>query len=87
MTTQNGIGMDAYLSGQDVFGTITGFLGQSFPFSAEQAVVEAVYAGRSSGNQVTLAVVADGDKAAGYVATAGPSRPGCRVRCTAIRSA
>lgn len=67
MTTQNGIGMDAYLSGQDVFGTITGFLGQSFPFSAEQAVVEAVYAGRSSGNQVTLAVVADGDKAAGYV--------------------
>ena len=67
MTAQNGIGMEASVSGQDMFGTITGFLGQSFPFSAEQAVVEAVYAGRSSGNQVTLAVVADGDKAAGYV--------------------
>ena len=67
MTAQNGIGMEASVSGQDMFGTITGFLGQSFPFSAEQAVVEAVYAGRSSGNQVTLAVVTDGDKAAGYV--------------------
>ena len=29
--------------------------------------MEAVYAGRSSGNEVTLAVVTDGDKAAGYV--------------------
>ena len=67
MTAQNGIGMEASVSGQDMFGTITGFLGQSFPFSAQQAVVEAVYAGRSSGNQVTLAVVTDGDKAAGYV--------------------
>ena len=67
MTAQNGIGLEASVSGQDMFGTITGFLGQSFPFSAEQAVVEAVYAGRSSGNQVTLAVVTDGDKAAGYV--------------------
>ena len=67
MTTQNGVGLEGSLSGQDMFGTITGFLGQSFPFSAAQAVVEAVYAGRSAGNQVTLAVVTDGDKAAGYV--------------------
>jgi hypothetical protein len=67
MTAQNGTGLDGFLSGPDMFGTITGFLGQSFPFSAAQAVVEAVYAGRSSGNQVTLAVVTDGDKAAAYV--------------------
>ena len=67
LTARNGIELYGSVSGQDMFGTITGFLGQSFPFSAEQAVVEAVYAGRSSGNQVTLAVVTDGDKAAGYV--------------------
>ncbi len=67
MTAQNGIGLEGTVSGPDMFGTITGFLGQSFPFSAQQAVVEAVYAGRSSGNQVTLAVVTDGDKAAAYV--------------------
>jgi hypothetical protein len=67
MATKNGIGLEGYLSGQNMFGTITGFLGQSFPFSAEQAVVEAVYSGRSAGNQVTLAVVTDGDKATGYV--------------------
>ncbi len=67
MTAADGVGLEGSLSGQDMFGTITGFLGQSFPFSAAQAVVEAVYAGRSAGNQVTLAVVTDGDKAAGYV--------------------
>jgi hypothetical protein len=50
-----------------MFGTITGFLGQSFPFSAQQAVVEAVYTGRSSGNQVTLAVVTQGAAATAYV--------------------
>jgi hypothetical protein len=67
LTAQNGVELYGSVSGQDMFGTITGFLGQSFPFSAEQAVVEAVYAGRSSGNEVTLAVVTDGAKAAGYV--------------------
>jgi len=67
MTAQNGIGLTGDVSGQDIFGTITGFLGQTFPFSAQQAVVEAVYSGRSSGNQVTLAVVTDGDKATAYV--------------------
>jgi hypothetical protein len=67
LTAQNGIELYGSVSGQDMFGTITGFLGQSFPFSAEEAVVEAVYAGRSSGNEVTLAVITDGEKAAGYV--------------------
>src|ERR1700691_1351729 len=67
MTAQDGIHLAGSLSGPDMFGTITGFLGQSFPFSAAQAVVEAVYSGRSSGNQVTLAVVTDGDKAVAYV--------------------
>lgn len=67
MTAPDGIGLTGSVSGQDMFGTITGFLGQSFPFSAAQALVEAVYSGRSSGNQVTLAVVTDGDKATAYV--------------------
>ena len=67
LTSQNGPGLTGSISGQDMFGTVTGFLGQSFPFSAAQAVVEAVYTGRSSGNQVTLAVATDGDKAATYV--------------------
>jgi hypothetical protein len=67
MTASNGISLAGSVSGTDMFGTITGFLGQSFPFSAAQAVVEAVYSGRSSGNQVTLAVVTDGDKADAYV--------------------
>jgi hypothetical protein len=67
LTAQNGISLAGTLSGPDVFGTITGFLGQNFPFSAAQAVVEAVYSGRSSGNQVTLAVVTDGAKAVAYV--------------------
>jgi hypothetical protein len=67
LTGSNGIGLDGSLAGPDMFGTITGFLGQSFPFSAQQAVVEAVYAGRSSGNEVALAVVTDGAQAAAYV--------------------
>ena len=50
-----------------MFGTVTGFLGQSFPFSAAQAMVEAVYTGRSSGNQVTLAIAHRRRKAAAYV--------------------
>jgi hypothetical protein len=67
MTAPDGISLAGSVSGRDMFGTISGFLGQSFPFSAAQAVVEAVYSGRSSGNQVTLAVVTDGDKATAYV--------------------
>jgi hypothetical protein len=67
LTSQNGPGLTGSISGQDMFGTVTGFLGQSFPFSAAQAIVEAVYTGRSSGNQVTLAVDTDGDKAAAYI--------------------
>ncbi len=67
LTGQNGMGLTGSVSGPDMFGTVTGFLGQSFPFSAAQAGVEAVYTGRSSGNQVTLAVETDGDKAAAYL--------------------
>jgi len=67
VTSPNGVALSGAVSGQNMFGTVTGFLGQSFPFSAAQAVVQAVYTGRSSGNQVTLAVVTQGDKAAGYV--------------------
>ena len=67
LTGQNGTGLAGSVSGLDMFGTVTGFLGQSFPFSAAQAVVEAVYTGRSSGNQVTLAVQTEGDKAAAYI--------------------
>ena len=67
LTSPNGVGISGAVSGQNLFGTVTGFLGQSFPFSAAQAVVQAVYTGRSSGNQVTLAVVTQGDKATGYV--------------------
>ena len=67
LTSQDGPGLTGSISGQNMFGTVTGFLGQSFPFSAAQAVVQAVYTGRSSGNQVTLAVDTEGDKAAAYI--------------------
>jgi hypothetical protein len=67
LTSKNGTGLTGSISGPDMFGTVTGFLGQSFPFSAAQAAVQAVYTGRSSGNQVTLAVATDGDKAAAYI--------------------
>ena len=67
LTSRDGPGLTGSISGPDMFGTVTGFLGQSFPFSAAQAIVEAVYTGRSSGNQVTLAVATDGDKAAAYI--------------------
>ncbi len=67
LTSQNGTGLTASVVGADMFGTVTGFLGQSFPFAAAQAAVAAVYTGRSSGNQVTLAVETDGGKAAAYV--------------------
>ena len=67
LTNPNGVAVSGNVSGQNLFGTVTGFLGQSFPFSAEQTAVQAVYTGRSSGNQVTLAVVTQGGKATGYV--------------------
>ncbi len=67
LSAGNGVRITGSLAGPDMFGIVSGFLGQSFPFSAAQTVVEAVYAGRSSGNQVTLAVATDGDKAAAYV--------------------
>ena len=67
LTAQNGTGLTASVAGPNMFGTVTGFLGQSFPFAAAQAAVEAVYTGRSSGNQLTLAVQTDGGKAAAYL--------------------
>jgi hypothetical protein len=54
------------ISGSAVFGTITEGA-QSVPFSAQEASVKAVYAGRSSGDEVSVAVVTDGRKAAAYV--------------------
>jgi hypothetical protein len=67
LTAANGVGLTGSLSGTDLFGVVTGFLGQSFPFSAAQTAVEAVYAGRSGGDEVTLAVATDGDRAVAYV--------------------
>jgi hypothetical protein len=67
LTGRGGVGLTGTLSGPDMFGTVTGFLGRNLPFSAELTVVEAVYTGRSSGNEVGLAVVTEGDKAAAYV--------------------
>ena len=62
-----GTGLTGSVSGPDVFGTISGFRGQTFPFSAASESVRAVYAGRSSGNEVALAVDTDGGKATAYV--------------------
>ena len=67
LTAPDGTGLTGSVSGPDVFGTITGFRGQSFPFSAASELVRAVYAGRSSGNEVALAVDTDGGKATAYV--------------------
>jgi len=67
LTSSSGTRLTGSVSGADMFGTVSGFLGQSFPFSAAQAAVQAVYAGRSSNGEVTLAVSTDGDKAVAYV--------------------
>jgi hypothetical protein len=67
LTGQGGVGMTATLTSSAMFGTVTGFLGRDLPFSAEQTVVEAVYTGRSSGNEVGVAIVTEGAKAAAYV--------------------
>jgi len=67
LTSASGTRLTGSVSGADMFGTVSGFLGQSFPFSAAQAAVQAVYAGRSSNGEVTLAVSTDGDKAVAYV--------------------
>src|SRR5271169_5055175 len=40
LTGQNGTGLTGSVTGANMFGTVTGFLGQSFPFSASQAAVE-----------------------------------------------
>ncbi len=68
LTGANGAGLSGSVSGLAMFGMVTAGGGQpSFPFSAEQTVVEAVYTGRSSGNEVALAIATEGTKAAAYV--------------------
>ncbi len=67
LTSSSGTRLTGSVSGADMFGTVSGFLGQSFPFSAAQAAIQAVYAGRSSNGEVTLAVSTDGDQAVAYV--------------------
>jgi hypothetical protein len=66
LTSDNGVGLTGSVSSAAVFGIITAF-GRTFPFSAEPAVVQAVYAGRSSGNEVTVAIDTEGNKAVAYV--------------------
>ncbi len=67
LTGRDGAVLTGSVAGPAIFGTVTAGGGQSFPFSAEQAVLHSVYAGRSSGNEVTLAASINGDKAAAYV--------------------
>ena len=67
LTSASGTRLAGFVTGADMFGTVTGFLGQSFPFSAAQAAIQAVYAGRSSNGALTLAVSTDGDQAVAYV--------------------
>ncbi len=50
-----------------VFGTVTPAPGQSVPYAAELSTETAIFAGRSSGNEVTLAVTTHGKRATGYV--------------------
>jgi hypothetical protein len=66
LTGGNGVRLTGSVSSAAVFGLIAAF-GRTFPFSAEPAVVQAVYAGRSSGNEVTVAIDTEGDKAVAYV--------------------
>jgi hypothetical protein len=66
LSGSDGVRMTGQISGTAVFGTVT-TTGESVPFSALEASVKAVYAGRSSGGEVSLAVDTDGSKAAGYV--------------------
>jgi hypothetical protein len=66
LTGGNGVRLTGSVSSAAVLGLVTAF-GRTFPFSAEPAVVQAVYAGRSSGNEVTVAVDTEGDKAVAYV--------------------
>ena len=68
LTGGNGAALSGSVSGVAMFGTVTvGGGQQSFPFSAEQTVVEAIYTGRSSGNEVALAIATEGRKAVAYV--------------------
>jgi hypothetical protein len=50
-----------------VFGTVTPVAGQSVPYAAQLTTETVIYAGRSSDNEVTLAVTTHGARATGYV--------------------
>jgi hypothetical protein len=50
-----------------VFGTVTPAPGQSAPYVAALSTETSIFAGRSSGNEVTLAVTTHGTRATGYV--------------------
>ena len=50
-----------------VFGTVTPVAGQSVPYAAQLSTETVIYAGRSSDNEVTLAVTTRGARATGYV--------------------
>jgi hypothetical protein len=50
-----------------VFGTVTPVAGQSVPYAAQLSTETVIYAGRSSDNEVTLAVTTHGARATGYV--------------------
>jgi hypothetical protein len=49
LTAPGGITLDGTVSGPDVFGTITGFSGQSFPFSAAAATTASPWTAPASG--------------------------------------
>jgi hypothetical protein len=67
LTGPDGVSLAGSVAGVGLFGTITESNGRVFVFSAQRTVVEAVYAGRSSGNEVTLAIDTVGHTAAAYV--------------------
>ena len=66
MKAQNGIGLDGSLSGRTCSGPSRGSSGR-LPVLRRAGRRGSRYSGWSSDNQVTLAVVTDGDKAAAYV--------------------
>jgi hypothetical protein len=67
LTGRDGASLTGTMSGLAMFGTVARPGGGGLPFSAEQTAVEAVYTGRSSGDEVGLAIATDGGRAAAYV--------------------
>jgi hypothetical protein len=68
LTGAGGVSLDGSIQGTAMFGTVTVNGGKSvFPFSAEQTVVQAVYAGRTADNQLGIAIMTKGTKVIAYV--------------------